>query len=111
MGVEWTTPYDLRPDGTTGGHGPGGEHSDVSEVLDILLGRPAWMADALCREHPELSWFPEEGESVKPMAEICERCAVREECAAYGAGERYGVWAGTSARERRRARSDSKRAF
>ncbi len=81
--MEWTTPYSLRPDGTTGGFGPGGDHSDVSDVLDILLGRPAWMADALCREHPEVSWFVERGEPLGPAKDICGRCLVLAECTSW----------------------------
>lgn len=40
------------------------------------------------------------------MAEICRTCLVRVECAAYAAAEPtlVGVWAGTTAEQRRRPR-------
>lgn len=102
--MEGAIPFSLRPDGTIGGVAPGGDGHDASEVLDILLGRPAWMAHALCREHPEVNWFPESGESAEPAIALCRRCPVREPCSEFAMGERFGVWAGTSARERQRTR-------
>jgi WhiB family redox-sensing transcriptional regulator len=92
---------------------------DALDALDLLLrelptrptpevhlvtGRPEWMADAACREHAELDWFPMyEGSAVRPALEICPHCPVREPCLAYAIehGER-GVWGGTSEQERRR---------
>ena len=34
----------------------GGYRSTVEELLDLLRG-PAWQADALCKEYPNLAWF------------------------------------------------------
>lgn len=39
--------------------------------LTSLLNRPAWHADAACREHPELTWFPARGESVNAAKAVC----------------------------------------
>ena len=33
---------------------------EVADLAD-LVERPAWMLDALCREHPEINWFPGQG--------------------------------------------------
>lgn len=30
----------------------------AGELLEILLQRPAWHADGLCREHPEVGFLP-----------------------------------------------------
>lgn len=87
--------------------------AEGAELPDLaaLLARPAWMADAACREHPELSWFPGRGEDVRPAMAVCGGCLVRQECAAYaesldrGADPLEGIWAGLSARRRRQARS------
>lgn len=78
--------------------------SDPHELLE-LLERPAWQADAACREHPEVTWFPKRGESSAPAKAVCERCLVRSECLAYGiehevSGGADGVWGGLSPRER-----------
>jgi hypothetical protein len=33
------------------------DRATIDELLDMLEPLP-WHADAACREHPELSWFP-----------------------------------------------------
>jgi len=43
----------------------------------------AWHADAACREHPEVSFFPGQHESTAP-AKACAACLVRAECLAAG---------------------------
>ena len=64
-----------------------------------------WQADALCTEHPEVNFFPEQGESLDAARAVCEHCAVQAECLdlalSLGTLGKYGVWAGTSAKERR----------
>lgn len=75
-------------------------------TIDAIVRRirPAWMRDALCREHPEVSFFPELGESAEPAKSVCARCAVSVECLAYAIEHREdGVWGGTTARTRRSA--------
>lgn len=69
--------------------------------------RPTWHADAACKEHPELSWFPGLGDDTRRQKTICSGCLVRTECseAAGDAGDRLvGIWAGCSGKERRRRR-------
>lgn len=66
---------------------------------------PAWHRDAACREHPEVTWFPELGESTAPAKAVCHTCLVQEECLAWALAQEptlAGVWGGTSAIERRR---------
>ncbi len=71
------------------------------------------MAAGACRDRPDLSWFPELGESTAEAKAVCMRCSVRQECLEYAAADpdarRYGIWGGTSSRERRQARSVSSR--
>lgn len=83
------------------------EVDDSGDLLASLLNRPAWHRDAACREHPELSWFPERGEDVRPVKQVCAECLVRDECLDYATKadvmpRLVGVWAGTSGRERSR---------
>ncbi len=72
------------------------------------------------RTPPDLSWqgqsncvgvdpdifFPERGASTKEAKSICAACSVREHCLEYALvnGEKFGIWGGTSERERRRLR-------
>jgi len=50
-------------------------------LLDLIAsGTPAWHADAACKEHPDLSWFPERGEDSTAAKAVCESCLVTAEC-------------------------------
>lgn len=69
-----------------------------------LLERPDWHGDALCREHPDVSFFPERGEDPRAARAVCADCLVAADCLAAGMAERHGMWGGTSERERRRLR-------
>jgi WhiB family redox-sensing transcriptional regulator len=89
------------------GEAPDGDpalrYEGPSSLAD-LIERPAWMADALCREHPEVNFFPERGDSSKPAQAVCARCAVCEACLTFAladGGERFGVFGGLSGRQRR----------
>jgi WhiB family redox-sensing transcriptional regulator len=70
--------------------------------------RPSWMHEANCfGVDPDLM-FPGRGDTATLAAarEVCAGCVVRPECLEHALtrGEKYGVWAGTSERERRRIR-------
>ncbi len=97
---------DLGPSGSIGGTGLGrSEASAVEDALGLLTRRPTWMRDAACREHPDVSFYPELGQSLEPARAVCAGCLVRGECLEHALehGER-GVWGGTSDRERRAIR-------
>lgn len=67
---------------------------------------PPWHDDAACRGmDPEL-WFPRRGEPTRPAQDVCATCPVVADCLdwALGNGEQFGIWGGTSERERRRMR-------
>ena len=69
-----------------------------------IIAPPEWTTDALCAEvDPEL-FYPETGAPNRDAKRICGRCDVRPECLAYALAnrERFGVWGGTTERERRR---------
>lgn len=73
--------------------------------LEQLLARPDWHADALCKEHPGVSFILDRGESAEPAKSICAMCAVRPECLAYALEHQpLGVWGGTTSQERKRMR-------
>lgn len=82
------------------------QDGDLDDFLRGWMTRPAWMADALCREYPEVDFFPGQGGDVGPAKAVCARCLVREECAAFAVDELddaqsgYGVYGGTTGRQR-----------
>ena len=67
-----------------------------------------WLEAAACRGLDPAIFFPERGEDEKPAKAICRTCKVRTECLIYAldSGEKFGVWGGTSERERRRLRAE-----
>lgn len=87
---------------------PIGGGTGARDLLALLELVPAWHRDALCREYPEVSWFPEQGEDVTRAKAICGGCLVRAECREFAessyATRNFGIWAGESAVQRRRAR-------
>ena len=71
----------------------------------------AWMALALCKEHPHVNFYPTDGFGTMVCQRICARCPVRPDCLDYALehGEDQGVWGGASERARRRMAKDRRR--
>jgi WhiB family redox-sensing transcriptional regulator len=69
-------------------------------------GRPDWTADAQCRGQDSELWYPQRGEVPRHAIAVCGRCPVAQQCLDYALdhNEGFGIWAGTTARERRRIR-------
>ncbi|MGQ0520191.1 MAG: WhiB family transcriptional regulator [Actinomycetota bacterium] len=86
--------------------------SGVADLLDLIeRARPEWMRDALCREYPGVSFFPERGQTPGPARAICARCAVAFECRQAGIdGDEAGVWGGLDARARKALRAETRKA-
>lgn len=63
-----------------------------------------WMTEGRCRGMDPGVFFPADGAGVPFAVAICRDCRVRSTCLEYalGNGIRYGVWGGTSERERAR---------
>jgi len=104
-------PVDLRSDPHEAEHlcDPGELVAAAGFLLEAI-GRPAWMADAACRDHPELTWFPGQGVDARPAVLICGGCLVRQECLDYAVEQGplcSGVWGGLSPRERRQVRTST----
>jgi len=68
-----------------------------------LEERP-WAAYASCRRADSELFFPVDDEDAEAAIKICRGCAVREECLGWALDSRirYGVWGGTTERDRRR---------
>lgn len=65
-----------------------------------------WQGSARCVEVDPEIFFPERGGSSKAARAVCSDCPVRLECLRYALAnrEQFGIWGGTSERERRRLR-------
>jgi WhiB family redox-sensing transcriptional regulator len=79
--------------------------TQTRQACDGWLGQlkpPEWARDALCREYPEVSFFPASGQPTKPAKAVCRRCAVINKCLAYALADAslVGVWGGTTERDR-----------
>jgi WhiB family redox-sensing transcriptional regulator len=70
-----------------------------------------WMADALCRDHPEIDFHPVDSASAIAPIRICHQCPVEDDCLEYALAthQDHGVWGGVSERERIRIRRSRNR--
>jgi WhiB family transcriptional regulator, redox-sensing transcriptional regulator len=80
----------------------------VTVALPVAVDNPdQWKLKSACRGVDPDLFFPDRGGSVREAKEVCRGCPVREECLRYALenGESFGIWGGTSERERRSLRS------
>jgi len=80
----------------------------IQRITTRLLQPVEWQTHARCAEvEPEI-FFPERGGSSKAARAVCSKCQVRAECLEYALNnkEQFGIWGGTSERERRGLRRD-----
>jgi WhiB family redox-sensing transcriptional regulator len=80
--------------------------AQLAEASDCDPEPGDWQAKALCAETDPEAFFPEKGGSTREAKKVCRGCEVRAECLEFAlenddAG-RFGIWGGTSERERRR---------
>jgi WhiB family transcriptional regulator, redox-sensing transcriptional regulator len=70
----------------------------------VDLDERPWAAYASCRNADPDLFFPAEGEDAEAALKICRGCPVRPECLEWALDTRvrYGVWGGTTERDRRR---------
>jgi WhiB family redox-sensing transcriptional regulator len=66
----------------------------------------SWQNYANCLGVDPDLFFPERGASTREAKEVCRGCVVTENCLEYALanGDKFGIWGGTSERERRRIR-------
>lgn len=79
----------------------------AAEMVDLDSDRYAWRIYAACRAHPDVNFFPRQGESTARPKAVCASCPVREVClqVAITNGDHHGIWGGKSERERRGIRA------
>jgi len=65
---------------------------------------PQWHERAACRGHSVEVFFSEDPEDVRAALELCQQCPVQQPCyeQAMADREHFGVWGGSTERERRR---------
>ncbi|MBL7487054.1 WhiB family transcriptional regulator [Frankia sp. AgW1.1] len=64
----------------------------------------SWQEQSLCAQTDPEAYFPEKGGSTREAKRICSGCEVQSECLEYALAndERFGIWGGTSERDRRK---------
>ena len=90
----------------------------AAEPARLFEPPPAWFQFASCRpefaDRPLDQWvdlfFPTRGESTREAKEVCAECPAKAACADHALATRQtaGIWGGTSERERRRLRRQSR---
>jgi WhiB family redox-sensing transcriptional regulator len=110
----------LPADTTAGGFGQSGlresllkdEHTNSVDLFEVVSrSRPAFHADAACKEAPlRVSWFPAPGQDARAAKKICSGCLVATECAAWAlaqGADLEGIWGGLTRRERAKLRASA----
>lgn len=69
----------------------------------ILEERP-WAVFAACKAETSMKFFPQNREEEREALAVCRTCPVVEDCLehALATNERFGVWGGTTERQRRK---------
>ena len=69
-----------------------------------ILNEQPWVVFAACRDEQGMTFFPQTKEEEVQALKICAACPVSEDCLdhALETKERFGVWGGTTEKERRR---------
>lgn len=72
-------------------------------MAPILEERP-WAVFAACKEEKSMKFFPQNREEEREALAICSICPVVEDCLQHAleSNERFGVWGGTTERQRRK---------
>lgn len=80
----------------------------MQRITTRLLQPVDWQTKAGCTEVDPEIFFPERGGSSKAARAVCAACEVRRQCLEYALNnkEQFGIWGGTSERERRRLRKE-----
>jgi len=75
-------------------------HADTTDKPET------WMVEARCRDVDPAIFFPKESVVADRAQPICADCPARVECLNFALDHhiRYGVWGGTTERERQRLR-------
>lgn len=84
-----------------------GEHRAAPALNEFarLFDPAPWRTHAACKGMPTEWWYPERGDIAPKAKAICAECPVQDDCGTYAVNsdERFGIWAGVSIDQHRRA--------
>ena len=85
------------------------KHSLAHDTWDQRPAPGPWVSRGACRGAPTDLFFPEEPGEAEAALQVCQRCPVRAECAAYALAipGLEGIWGGLTEADRRRHRRRS----
>ncbi|MGI9611159.1 MAG: WhiB family transcriptional regulator [Acidimicrobiia bacterium] len=101
-----TTPFDVTEyDSDESAAAEADRYEEVFSALTAPINeeRP-WMVFGACREADANIFFPTNKEQTRAALAICATCPVEQDCLEYAldARERFGVWGGTTEKQRRK---------
>lgn len=78
----------------------------IQPEAQVAAGKQDWQEYSNCLGANPDVFFPDRGTPLKAAKAICNDCVVQEDCLEYALenGEKFGVWGGTSERQRRSIR-------
>lgn len=81
-----------------------GRDQIIDGIMPVELDPMAWAEDANCLGVDPDLFFPERGSPSHAAKAVCAGCVVRSDCLEYAIAhdEKWGVWGGTTGRERGR---------
>lgn len=81
----------------------------LGTIPDSKSSSEAWMLEGICRNIDPDLWFPDAGGSTRAPISMCQRCPVKQRCLDYAMDNEieYGVWGGTSNKQRKAMRAAS----
>ena len=84
------------------------DHELLALLADPPSTEPRWQDRGLCAQTDPEAFFPEKGGSNREAKRICTGCEVAGDCLDWALqnDERFGIWGGTTERERRRMRRE-----
>jgi WhiB family redox-sensing transcriptional regulator len=89
---------------------------DLTQAIVRMLAVPIsderpWLVFGACRDADPDLFFPTTAEQSDQALAICASCPVRPECLEYAleAGERFGIWGGTTEKRRRKLATQLRR--
>ena len=80
---------------------------DTDALIDLLaapLGEEKpWATFAACQDANGMTFFPQTRSETEAALAVCAICPVRDECLEHAleTNERFGIWGGTTEKERR----------
>lgn len=91
------------PSEMSAGHGLRAGLAALLDLIDGVTVYPGWETRGRCVGMPTGWFYPNRGESLDEIRQVCQSCPVQAECltTALTRPDRHGMWGGASERQRR----------